>query len=69
MAVVRTLQQVLIDQIQELPVEEQREVLEFVKSLQIKNTQKKLRRDPRELFTDLQTHVTEEDLAEARREM
>jgi hypothetical protein len=52
-----------------LPPEKQEEVLDFVDFLNEKNGTKKLRRNLRGLWKDLNIEITEEDIAQARREM
>ena len=64
-----TIEQQVIEKLRELPPEKQKEVLEFVDSLQQKNGDKMPRRSLLGLWADLNTHITEEDIAEARREM
>jgi hypothetical protein len=52
-----------------LPPDKQKEVLDFVDFLKEKNSPKKPRRSLLGLWADLNTHITEEDIAQARREM
>jgi hypothetical protein len=52
-----------------LPYEKQQEVLDFVEFLAQKSQPKRPRRNVRGLWADLDIKVSDEDIAEARREM
>ena len=52
-----------------LPVEKQREVLDFVEFLESKSASKPPRRSVKGLLADFNIDITAEDIAEARREM
>ena len=52
-----------------LPVEKQKEVLDFVESLEKKAGQRRTRRSLNGLWADLGVNISPEDIAEARREM
>jgi hypothetical protein len=65
-----TIEQQVLEKLRDLPPEKQQEVLDFVDSLKQKNGgPKKPRRSLLGLWADLNTHITEEDIAQARREM
>jgi Protein of unknown function (DUF2281) len=64
-----TLEEQLIEKLRDLPPAKQKEVLEFVDSLKEQSSTTKPRRSLLGLWADLDFHVTEEDIAEARREM
>ena len=64
-----TIEQAVIEKLRVLPVEKQREVLDFVEFLQQKSTLPRQRRSPIGLCADLNVDITEADIAEARREM
>lgn len=64
-----TIEEQVLEKLRELPPDKQKEVLEFVASLKEQNGAKKPLRSLRGLWADLNFHVTEEDIAEARREM
>jgi hypothetical protein len=64
-----TIAELLLEKIRDLPAEKQKQVLEFVDSLQQPDSPKKPLRSLLGLWADLDFHVTEEDIAEARREM
>lgn len=64
-----TIEQQVIEKLRELPLEKQREVLDFVESIKEKNGAGKPRRSLLGLWSDLNIHITEEDIREARREM
>jgi hypothetical protein len=64
-----TIEEQVLEKLRELPPEKQKEVLDFVDLLKEKNSTKKERRSLLGLWADLNFHVTEEDIAEARREM
>jgi len=64
-----TIEQEVLEKLRHLAPEKQKEVLDFVHSLEQKNGPKKTRRSLRGLWKDLNVHITEEDIAEARREM
>jgi Protein of unknown function (DUF2281) len=64
-----TIEQQLLEKLRELPPEKQKEVLDFVDSLRDSNGAKEPRRSLRGLWADQNIQITEEDIAEARREM
>lgn len=64
-----TIEQQVVEKLRELPPEKQKEVLDFVEFLKEKNRAKKPLRSLLGLWEDLNIHITEEDIAEARREM
>jgi hypothetical protein len=64
-----TIEEQVLEKLRDLPPERQKEVLQFVESLKEKGESKKPRRSLLGLWADLNVHVTEEDIAEARREM
>lgn len=63
------LEQALLENLRQLPPEKQQEVLDFAKFLRQKTALKQLRRILKGLWADLDIHISEEDIAEARREM
>ncbi len=64
-----TIEQQLLGKIRGLTPEKQREVLEFAQSLTDNETSRKPLRSLEGLWTDLNVRITEDDIAEARREM
>ncbi len=64
-----TISEQVLEKLRDLPLEKQTEVLDFVDYLNEKNRARKPRRSLLGLWSDLDFHVTEEDIAEARREM
>ena len=64
-----TVEQQVLEKLRELPPEKQQEVLEFVDSLSEKNGARKPLRSLEGLWADFDIQITEEDIAEARREM
>lgn len=64
-----SIEQQVLEKLRHLPPEKQKEVLDFVDFLKQKNGTKKPLRSLRGLWKDLNIHITEEDIAEARREM
>jgi EAL domain-containing protein (putative c-di-GMP-specific phosphodiesterase class I) len=64
-----TIEQQVLEKLRDLPPEKQKEVLDFVDSMREKNDAKKARRSLRGLWKDLNIDITEEDIAQARREM
>ena len=64
-----TIEQQVLEKLRDLPPEKQKEVLDFVDSLKEKDGPKKSRRSLLGLWADLNIHITDEDIAEARREM
>jgi hypothetical protein len=64
-----TLEQRVLEKLRDLPADKQKEVLDFVDFLREKNGTKKPRRSLRGLWKDLNIQITEEDIAQARREM
>lgn len=63
------VEQEILEQLRQLPQEKQQEVLDFVAFLREKTTPKKPRRSLKGLCADLNIKITEQDIAEARREM
>ena len=64
-----TIEQRLLEKLRGLTSEKQREVLDFVQSLAENASSEKPLRSLEGLWADLDIQVTEEDIAEARREM
>ena len=64
-----TFEEKLLGKVRELTPEKQREVLEFVESLKGRHGGNEPLRSLEGLWADLDIHITEEDIAEARREM
>ena len=64
-----TIEDQVVEKLRGLPAEKQKEVLEFVDSLSEPNATNQPRRSLRGLWKDLNVQITEEDIAEARREM
>ena len=64
-----TIEEQVVEKLRDLPPEKQREVLHFVDTLKENDRPKNPRRSLLGLWTDLNVHITEEDIAEARREM
>ena len=64
-----TIEEMVLEKLRGLPPEKQKEVLEFVKSLKPVESPKKPLRSLEGLWADLDIDITEEDIAEARREM
>ena len=64
-----TIEQQVLEKLRDLPPDKQKEVLDFVDFLKEKNSPKKPRRSLLGLWADLNTHITEEDIAQARREI
>jgi hypothetical protein len=64
-----SIEEQITEKVRALPPEQQKEVLDFVEFLTEKNGSKKPRRSLLGLWADLNVHITEDDVAEARREM
>jgi hypothetical protein len=64
-----SIERSVIQKILSLTPDQQREVMEFVETLQKEPPKPQPRRSLMGLFSDLNVHITEEDIAEARREM
>jgi hypothetical protein len=64
-----TIEQLVLEKLRDLPVDKKKEVLDFVDFLRKKNGTKKKLRSLRGLWKDLDIKITEEDIAQARREM
>ena len=63
------IEEMVLEKLRGLPPEKQEEVLKFVESLQPAEGAKKPLRSLEGLLEDLNIDITEEDIAEARREM
>ncbi len=64
-----TIEQLLLEKLRGLSPEKQREVLDFAQSLSKNESPGKPLRSLEGLWADLDIEITEEDIAEARREM
>jgi hypothetical protein len=64
-----SIERSVIQKILSLTPDQQREVMEFVESLPKESSEPRRRRSLMGLFSDLDIHISEEDIAEARREM
>ena len=64
-----TLEQQVLEKLRDLPPEKQKAVLEFVESLNTGNGDGKPLKSLEGLWSDLSINITDEDIAEARREM
>ena len=64
-----SLGQSVLNKLLKLPVEKQKEVLDFVEALERKTTQQRPRHSLKGLWADLGVQVLADDFAEARREM
>jgi len=66
-----SIEEIVVEKIRKLPPRKQQEVLEFVESLKKKKKTGPLKplRSAEGLWADLGFEITEEDIAEARREM
>jgi hypothetical protein len=63
------LEQAILQKLRELPLEKQQEVLNFATFLQQQVTHKRPLRSVKGLCADLKVDITEEDIAQARKEM
>ncbi|MBI3977116.1 MAG: DUF2281 domain-containing protein [Chloroflexi bacterium] len=63
------IEQSVVEKLRALPPEKQQEVLDFVEFLYERSGAKRPRRSLKGLWADLGVDITEEDIAEARREM
>jgi len=64
-----TFEQRVLKKLRDLPADKKKKVLDFVNLLSKKNGTKKPRRSLRGLWKDLNFQITDEDIAQARREM
>jgi hypothetical protein len=64
-----SIEKSLLEKLLKLPLEKQKEVLDFVESLQKETTPQHPRRSLKGLWADLGVQISSEDFAEARREM
>jgi hypothetical protein len=63
------IEQMVVEKLRKLSPEKQQEVLDFAEFLHYKSGPKQPRRSLMGLWADLNVKITEEDIAEARREM
>jgi hypothetical protein len=66
---IANLEQAILENLRQLPPEKQQEVLDFAQFLRQKSVPKQPRRTLKGLWSDQNIQITEEDIAEARREM
>jgi hypothetical protein len=64
-----TIEEQVVEKLRELPPEKQKEVLDFVDFLKERESSPSPRRSLLGLWSDLGIEITEEDIAQARREM
>ena len=64
-----TVEEVLLEKIKVLPMNRQQEVLDFAEFLEEKEAKPQPRRSLYGLLADSEINLTEEDIAEARKEM
>jgi hypothetical protein len=64
-----SIEQQVLQKLRDLPLEKQKEVLAFLNSLENPTSKSKPHRSLRGLWKDLNFDVTEDDIAEVRREM
>ena len=64
-----TVEEVLLEKIKVLPMNRQQEVLDFAEFLEEKEAKPQPRRSLYGLLADTEINLTEEDIAEARKEM
>jgi hypothetical protein len=64
-----SIENTVLEKLLKLPVEKQKEVLNFVESLEKGAGQRRARRSPKGLWADLGVDISAEDIADARREM
>lgn len=63
------LEQAILKKLRDLPPDKQQEVLDFAEFLHQKVTPKRPLRSVKGLWADLKVDITEEDIAQARKEM
>ncbi|MEG4535184.1 DUF2281 domain-containing protein [Microcoleus sp. D2_18a_D3] len=63
------LEQAVLDKLRELPPNQQQEVLDFAEFLHQKNILKRPLKSVKGMWANLDMDITEEDIAEARKEM
>jgi Protein of unknown function (DUF2281) len=66
---VANLEQSILENLRQLPPEKQQEVLDFAEFLRQKTVPRQPRRSLKGLCADLNLHITEETITEARQEM
>ncbi|MCY7377129.1 MAG: DUF2281 domain-containing protein [Pyrinomonadaceae bacterium] len=64
-----TVEEVLMEKVRVLPPSRQQELLDFAEFLEQKETVSQPRRSLEGIWADLDVKITEEDIAEARKEM
>jgi hypothetical protein len=64
-----TIEEIVLQKLRELPPEKQKDVLGFVESLKKNDEPRRPLRSLEGLWADVGIDITEEDIAEARREM
>jgi hypothetical protein len=64
-----SIEKSVLEKLLKLPVDKQKEVLDFVESLEKEVGQRRSRRSLKGLWADLGLDISREDIAEVRREM
>jgi len=64
-----SIEKSVLEKLLNLPVDKQKEVLDFVESLEKKAGERRSRRSLKGLCDDLEVSISPDDIAEARREM
>ncbi|MDB9514705.1 DUF2281 domain-containing protein [Kamptonema animale CS-326] len=63
------LEQAVLDKLRALPPDKQQEILDFAEFLQQKSLPKKTLKSVKGMWANLDMEITEEDIAQARKEM
>ena len=64
-----SIEKSVLEKLLKLPVDKQKEVLDFVECLEKNAGQRRSRRSLKGLWADLEVNISVDDIAEARREM
>ncbi|MEK6289334.1 MAG: hypothetical protein AABO57_26780 [Acidobacteriota bacterium] len=64
-----SIEQTVVEKLRAVPPEKQQKVLDFVEGFEETTVHKQPRRSVKGLWADLGVDITEEDIAQARREM
>jgi hypothetical protein len=64
-----SIEKSVLEKLLKLPVDKQKEVLDFVECLEKNAGQRRSRRSLKGLWADLEVNISADDIAEARREM
>jgi hypothetical protein len=69
MTVLTNIKDAVVDILERLPPDQQQDILTFAEFIKFKNSIKRPKKSLKGMWSDMDIHITEEDIKEVRREM